>query len=236
MTDQSTIVDQSGEGPPRTPATLPPLANNNNERSNSSDDNHNNTNNSAADAWKVPQPLSQSGSQIALPMLFASCSKSGNRSGSNSRGMALAKAATCINSSPGDHLLGNRLINASASLSPNEQRKAPQRWKEVAFFQEINKFYSRYHHQSWKNVLSIGDSVFERDAVRKVAQMRPSPDKQCRTKTLKMYDDPDITELILQVKIVHEILAMAVQFDGPLDIVIDNQDLQDAAAEAAAKR
>eukprot|EP00913_Durusdinium_trenchii_P029017 g27207.t1 len=72
------------------------------------------------------------------------------------------------------------------------------KWKEVAFAQEIKDFYSRYQHQSWKNVISVGDSVFERDAVRRVVLQRPTPQKKCRTKTLKLFDDPEIDELVAQ--------------------------------------
>jgi hypothetical protein len=102
---------------------------------------------------------------------------------------------------------------------------APQRWKEVAFEQEISGFYSRYSHQSWKNVISIGDSIFEREAVRKVVLQRPNMKKKCRTKTLKLFDDPEIEELVHQVRVVHDVLHMMVQYDGELDIEIDEEDL-----------
>lgn len=102
---------------------------------------------------------------------------------------------------------------------------APQRWKEVAFEQEIAGFYSRYAHQSWKNVISIGDSIFEREAVRKVVLQRPNQKKKCRTKTLKLFDDPEIDELVRQVRVVHDVLGMMVQYDGELDIEIDEEDL-----------
>jgi hypothetical protein len=102
----------------------------------------------------------------------------------------------------------------------------PQRWKEVAFQQEIDGFYSRYEHQSWKNVISIGDSTFERDAVRYVVLGRETTaQKRCRTKTTKMLDAPTIDELIAQVRIVHDALAMMVQHDGNLEIEIDAADL-----------
>ena len=104
---------------------------------------------------------------------------------------------------------------------------APQRWKdvlgwqgsgstfnstfgcnlyqEIAFEQEISGFYSRYAHQSWKNIISIGasalnkhrlcnhrtrqqrdmssccnlgDSIFERDAVRRVVINRPTANRK----------------------------------------------------------
>lgn len=102
----------------------------------------------------------------------------------------------------------------------------PQKWKELVFHQEIGGFYSRYAKQSWKNILSIGDSIFERDAVRNVIQTRPTPGRKCRCKTLKLFDNPGIEELIEQVKLVHEGLYAMVQHDGELDIEIDEADLR----------
>lgn len=102
----------------------------------------------------------------------------------------------------------------------------PQLWKEVAFEQEISSFYSRYSRQSWKNVISIGDSIFERDAVRRVVLDRPCSQKKCRTKTAKLLDEPTIRELIIQVRMIYESLSMMVQYDDSLDIEIDEDDLR----------
>lgn len=96
----------------------------------------------------------------------------------------------------------------------------PQKWKELAFEQEISGFYARYAHQSWKNVLSVGDSIFERDAVRRVVLCRQSmePQKRCRTKTIKLMQDPSLEDLIAQVRIVCDVLSSVVQHDGDLDV------------------
>jgi len=102
----------------------------------------------------------------------------------------------------------------------------PQRWKELAFQQEITGFYSRYNLQSWKNVISIGDSIFERDAVRRVVSTRQLQHKKCRTKTAKLLDEPEVDELIAQVRVIHDALGLMVQYDGNLDIEIDEEDLK----------
>ncbi|CAE7653043.1 unnamed protein product [Symbiodinium sp. CCMP2456] len=121
----------------------------------------------------------------------------------------------------------NRLGNINAKIAAQRvEETSPQKWKEVAFAQEIKDFYSRYQHQSWKNVISIGDSVFERDAVRRVVLQRPTPTKKCRTKTLKLFDDPEIEELVAQVKVVYDVINVMVQYDGDLDIEIDEEDLK----------
>eukprot|EP00746_Dinoflagellata_sp_MGD_P123372 gnl/MRDRNA2_/MRDRNA2_58035_c0_seq2.p1 gnl/MRDRNA2_/MRDRNA2_58035_c0~~gnl/MRDRNA2_/MRDRNA2_58035_c0_seq2.p1 ORF type:complete len:174 (+),score=39.58 gnl/MRDRNA2_/MRDRNA2_58035_c0_seq2:276-797(+) len=114
----------------------------------------------------------------------------------------------------------------SSSMSLNSfDDMAPQRWKEVAFNQEMTKFYSRYSNQSWKNVLSIGDSIYERDAARVTVSRRPTKQSRCRVKTAKMLDEPNIEELTAQVKIVHAGLALMVKYNGNLDIEIDEDDL-----------
>lgn len=120
----------------------------------------------------------------------------------------------------------NKLASYNARLAMQQvDAMAPQRWKELAFEQEITGFYSRYSHQSWKNVISIGDSIFERDAVRRVVLNRPSAKKKCRTKTAKLLDEPEIDELISEVRVIHDALGLMVQYDGNLDIEIDEEDL-----------
>jgi hypothetical protein len=114
----------------------------------------------------------------------------------------------------------NKLNNEAVS-----DELLPQRWKELAFDREISGFYTRYSHQSWKNVISIGDSIFERDAVRRVVLNRPNSKKKCRTKTAKLLDEPTVEELIAEVNVIHDALGLMVQYDGNLDIEIDEEDL-----------
>jgi len=120
----------------------------------------------------------------------------------------------------------SKLGNCNTRLALQMDSSAPQKWKELAFEMEIAGFYSRYAHQSWKNVISVGDSIFERDAVRRVVLNRPSMKKKCRTKTAKLLDEPAIGELIAQVRVIHDALALMVQHDGNLDIEIDEEDLK----------
>jgi hypothetical protein len=145
------------------------------------------------------------------------------RSGSVSRNGGGSGALPGLYNANGHNKLGN--YNARLAMQQVDEM-APQRWKELAFEQEITGFYSRYAHQSWKNVISIGDSIFERDAVRRVVVNRPSAKKKCRTKTAKLLDEPEIEELIAQVKVIHDALGLMVQYDGNLDIEIDEEDLK----------
>lgn len=102
-----------------------------------------------------------------------------------------------------------------------------QQWKELVFVQELDTFYSRYEFQSWKNVVSIGDGIFERDAIRRVMKERPCAEqkKRARTKTVKLLDDPTIEELIAELKIVKASLPMVCHYDDSLDIEVDEDDL-----------
>ncbi|CAJ1334396.1 unnamed protein product [Effrenium voratum] len=142
--------------------------------------------------------------------------------------MACEAAHKARGSSPGRALPGlytaNGLNKAAGRVQVDEM--APQKWKEMAFEQEITGFYSRYAQQSWKNIISIGDSIFERDAVRRVVINRPTANRKCRTKTAKLLDEPEIDELIAQVRVIHDAIGLMVQYDGNLDIEIDEEDLK----------
>jgi len=145
------------------------------------------------------------------------------RGSQNARGQQPAMPLPGLYGANGRNTLSNYNMRIA---SQRFDEMAPQRWKEVAFKQEINGFYSRYAHQSWKNIISIGDATFERDALRHVVLHRPNSKKKCRSKTLKLFDDPEIEELTEQVRVVHDVLDMMVQYDGEFDIEIDEEDLR----------
>ncbi len=82
-------------------------------------------------------------------------------------------------------------------------------WSSVkgkAIARECNKFYSQYEGQSWKNVISIGDSDFERLGTQNAMEnyMRETGIDsdglvdvnghmyKVRTKTFKMLDEPTV--------------------------------------------
>lgn len=120
---------------------------------------------------------------------------------------------------------GTRTFESSMSLGSYNEL-APQVWKETAFHEELCNFYSQYNGQSWKNVVCIGDSIFERDAMRNVVSKRPTKGHRCRLKTVKLLDEPDIDELISQVQLLHEAMYSMVVYDKNLDIEFDEDDLQ----------
>jgi len=148
---------------------------------------------------------------------------------SRSRGGGGGGSGSGAHGAPGMYSPGSASADTAATTltaqSTAELELAPQRWKEHVFREELNDFYSRYENQSWKNVISVGDSVFERDATRAVISQRPSKLRRCRTKTAKMLDEPTIEELIRQVKVLHDGISLIVNYDGNLDIEINEKDI-----------
>lgn len=107
-------------------------------------------------------------------------------------------------------------------------------WTDVkaqAIGNECQTFYSRYEGQTWKNVLSIGDSDFEKEGTKSVTKAWTLANKRTatqlpRTKTVKMLDDPTIEELTDQLKLIHSWLPSLVEKDTGF-----NLDLELAGAE-----
>jgi len=110
-----------------------------------------------------------------------------------------------------------------ARLAMQADALAPQRWKEQAFKHEIGGFYSRYENQSWKNVVCIGDSIYERDAAKHVVF---GSARHCRLKTAKLMENPQAEDLIAELRVIHDALGLLVQYNGNLDVEIDASDLK----------
>lgn len=93
--------------------------------------------------------------------------------------------------------------------------------KACAMKAAVTNFYSRYENQSWKNVISIGDAFFEHEAIRQVTNQRPDQAnnvKKCRTKTIKLLQEPTVENMVVQLSIVVHWLAKIIQLDEDLDI------------------
>lgn len=137
-------------------------------------------------------------------------------------------------------------------------------WAEVkgmAIARELQDFYTLYEGQSWKNVISIGDSDFERlgtrGAVRAYMTERGihgagaqgvdasngSPKGQevnghvyqVRTKTLKMLDYPTSDELMVQVRMIQQWLPHLVRLDDSFDADLNDVNDPEAIAKIESK-
>jgi len=100
--------------------------------------------------------------------------------------------------------------------------KSPFQWKAREFEDVIEKFYSKRLHQSWKNVVSIGDSPHERQALQQATRGSVSSKKlKCRTKTIKLKVRPLAAELLQELATLSQNLEQLVCHDDSLDIVIE---------------
>jgi len=123
--------------------------------------------------------------------------------------------------------------------------------KGQAIAKELKSFYSRYEGQSWKNVISIGDSNFERlgtlsatEAYMRERGILPAKAERgpnhltgeaevgghlfkVRTKTFKMVDQPTIEELTVEVDLCRQWLPLMVNLDEGFDIDLSSLDDMD---------
>lgn len=112
--------------------------------------------------------------------------------------------------------------------------------KGKAIARECRDFYSQYEGQSWKNVISIGDSDFERlgtqsateDYMKEIGLQGNSSQVvdvnghmyKVRTKTFKMVDQPTIEELTVEVDMLKTWLPLMVKLDSGFDVNLNNAD------------
>merc|ERR1740130_2474878 len=98
--------------------------------------------------------------------------------------------------------------------------------KASAIEAQCNNCYSQYQGQTWKNVISIGDSDFERNGTRDVVKQWCSANSRTayqlpRTKTVKLLDDPTCEDLSNQLKLLMSWLPELVRRDDPFNIDLD---------------
>jgi len=109
--------------------------------------------------------------------------------------------------------------------------------KQNAISRELQLMYNQYDGQTWKNVISIGDSDFERRATIEACkaysynlQREPKSDmdscwigqvnghpRKVRTKTIKMYDAPRVKDLSLEIQLLVKWLPALINLDKGLD-------------------
>lgn len=105
---------------------------------------------------------------------------------------------------------------------------SPAGWKARAFEDVIDKFYSRYQNQSWKNIISIGDAPHEREALSRVSRWAPlGRGKKCRSKSVKFVLRPSIEQLTRELQMLRESLKEIVWHDDDLDLHFSAECLAD---------
>jgi len=104
-----------------------------------------------------------------------------------------------------------------------------QLMKQTAMSQCIKRLYSARPKQSWKNLISIGDSEVERHAMTELCFCRYQPDKNdlekpCRCKTVKLPEDPDLLQLTAELELILGWIQPIVLYDGDVDLNLIDSD------------
>ena len=113
-----------------------------------------------------------------------------------------------------------KVVFARQEIDKTEKNPNSVDLKKRAMQKVLSKFYSNYPEQSWKNVISIGDSAFERQALSEVVMNHNEfEDKKCRCKTVKLAEAPDLTQLNSQLDLLCSgWLKKIVTYDDNCDI------------------
>mmetsp|Transcript_87199 Transcript_87199/g.154444 ORF Transcript_87199/g.154444 Transcript_87199/m.154444 type:complete len:325 (+) Transcript_87199:77-1051(+) len=110
------------------------------------------------------------------------------------------------------------VLSARSTWEP-QGVQSPAGWKARTFEDVIEKFYSRYQNQSWKNIISVGDAPHEREALARVVRWAPTASgKRCRSKSVKFVLRPSIDHLTRELQMLRESLKEIVWHDDDLDL------------------
>merc|ERR1712190_396558 len=105
--------------------------------------------------------------------------------------------------------------------------------KFSAMWKEAREFYSKYPEQTWKNILSFGDSEYEHDAAQDLGWRRKTPARErLRIKTIVTPTCPGIKALTNRLRIANAIMPAYINFDGNLDVDLNTPDRLRAIADA----
>jgi len=96
---------------------------------------------------------------------------------------------------------------------------SPLDWKLRAFDSEITQYFGAAvvsDETKRKNVLSLGDSVHEREALMRATSSAPN----CHAKSLKFVERPDISQICKQHELIANCFDQIVHHEGNLDLCI----------------
>lgn len=107
---------------------------------------------------------------------------------------------------------------SARTLYESDQVTSGLDWKVLAFESEIQRIYAEraVEPDRRKNVLSLGDSLHEREALLRATAQLPN----CRSKSLKFVERPDITQICKQHALITSCFDRIVHHDGNLDLCI----------------
>lgn len=115
-------------------------------------------------------------------------------------------------------MLKNVKVLSARTTYESPDLASPLDWKLRAFESEIQRIYGPElaGPEKRKNVLSLGDSVHEREALIRATALLPN----CCSKSLKFVERPDIGHLCKQHSLVSSYFDTIVHHEGNLDLCI----------------
>jgi hypothetical protein len=108
-----------------------------------------------------------------------------------------------------------------SEASDLEVKNALTMAKYFAMKDAAMEFYSQYEYQTWKNILSFGDSTYECDALKDLAFRRVPPrgkEERLRAKCLLLPTSPSVSELTLRLRFHKLLLKTYVDVDRDFDL------------------
>jgi hypothetical protein len=116
-------------------------------------------------------------------------------------------------------MLENIKLLSARTTYESRQCAAPLDWKICAFRSELSRMYgdaALADCSRRKNVLSLGDSMHEREALLRSTANLPN----CRSKSLKFVERPDIAQICKQHSLITGCFERIIHHDGNLDLCI----------------
>eukprot|EP00437_Effrenium_voratum_P000028 CAMPEP_0181430848 /NCGR_PEP_ID=MMETSP1110-20121109/17936_1 /TAXON_ID=174948 /ORGANISM="Symbiodinium sp., Strain CCMP421" /LENGTH=261 /DNA_ID=CAMNT_0023554179 /DNA_START=52 /DNA_END=837 /DNA_ORIENTATION=+ len=121
---------------------------------------------------------------------------------------------SCAAFLPGLRPLLDELDIVSARAFEGVGIDGPAEWKRRAFAEIMEAAFAE--GGSRPNVLSIGDSVYEQDAIKAATKCMPN----CSSKSLKLLESPDIQQLIEEHDLLFHHLDTAVAHEDQLELEV----------------
>eukprot|EP00440_Ansanella_granifera_P055461 gb/GFBE01060123.1/.p1 GENE.gb/GFBE01060123.1/~~gb/GFBE01060123.1/.p1 ORF type:complete len:382 (+),score=88.28 gb/GFBE01060123.1/:1-1146(+) len=100
-----------------------------------------------------------------------------------------------------------------------QQHEELMKAKYYAMRREATAFYRQYAGQSWKNILSLGDMLYEYEAVQELGMRRRSQQgERLRIKSLLLPGSASLSELTLRLNFSCLMLPVYARFDGDFKV------------------
>jgi len=116
-------------------------------------------------------------------------------------------------------MLENVKLVSARTTYEGAQCPSPLDWKLRAFDSEIMNYFGSdvvFDQSKRKNVLSLGDSAHEREALLRATSSAPN----CHSKSLKFVERPDISQICKQHELITNCFDRIVHHEGNLDLCI----------------